>query len=196
MTTLQEIENLLDIEIGDTRLRNGKKIRDKNKYYYYADQYYIVMLTHGKWMIVEDCKQTRRLLRLHCWYKGYQYPQCSFEKRTKFWHQKFLTYEKGWVCDHINRHRYDNRSDNLRTVTVTKNNRNKTKDKRNTSNKQGLRIRVSKNGNHHYQSRINDNNGNRICKSFSSNVFGHDEAKRLATEWRKQKEEELGYMGD
>ena len=41
MATLQEIQDFLDIEIGDKRLRPGKKYKNKNKYYYYEDQYYI-----------------------------------------------------------------------------------------------------------------------------------------------------------
>ena len=34
MTSLNEIENFLNIEIGDKRIRAGKKYENKNKYYY------------------------------------------------------------------------------------------------------------------------------------------------------------------
>ena len=67
MATIDEIQNFLNIEIGERILRNGKKYADKNKYYWYEGQYYIVQLTKNTWMIAEDCNKTRQLLRLYCW---------------------------------------------------------------------------------------------------------------------------------
>jgi len=70
MATLNEIQAFLNIEIGDKRLKDGKKYKDKNQYYYYEQAYYIVKLTKDKWMIAEDCKKTRILLRNYCWCTG------------------------------------------------------------------------------------------------------------------------------
>ena len=67
MATLNEIQAFLNIEICDKRLKDGKKHKNKNQYYYYEQAYYIVMLTKDKWMIAEDCKKSRVLLRTYCW---------------------------------------------------------------------------------------------------------------------------------
>ena len=42
MTTLNIIEELLNIEIGDKVLRNGRIYNEKNRYYWYRNEYYIV----------------------------------------------------------------------------------------------------------------------------------------------------------
>jgi hypothetical protein len=190
MTTLQEIENLLDIEIGDTRLRDGKKIRHKNKYYYYADQYYIVMMTKGKWGILEDCKTTRRLLRLHCWCFNDRYIR-TFGKKGH-WHQRFLNYEDSLVCDHINHKTFDNRSDNLRIITQELNMRNCKVKKNNKTGINGIHYDQTA---HRWQAYIR-HDGKQYKSTFSVNKYGDDEAKQLAIEWRKQQEVEHGYIGD
>ena len=120
MATLQEIEKFLDIEIGDKRLRSGKKYDDKNRYYYYNELYYIVELTQGKWMICSDNRETRRLLRDYAWCYSHGYASTSIERKLKCYHQIYLNYEAGLVADHINRHTFDNRFENLRIVTSTK----------------------------------------------------------------------------
>ena len=66
MASLNQIEAFLNIEIGDKKLRDGKKRKNKNQYYYYEQSYYIVKLTKDKWVILEDCKKTRVLLKKHC----------------------------------------------------------------------------------------------------------------------------------
>ena len=68
MTSLEIIENLLDIEIGERKLRNGRKHPDKNQYYRY-DNYYIMKLTGNKnlWCIVDNTREMKKLLRLHNW---------------------------------------------------------------------------------------------------------------------------------
>ena len=137
MSTIDEIQNFLNIEIGERWLRDGKKKPNKNKYYWYEGQYYIVQLTQNKFMICEDCNTTRRLLRLHCWCFG-EYARTRINRKIKRWHQLFLTYEVGLVTDHINRMRYDNRADNLRIVTRSVNNRNITKRSDNTTGTQGV----------------------------------------------------------
>ena len=135
MTSLECIQNFLNIEIDNRRLRNGKKKHNKNCYYYYKDLYYIVKLSKDHWMIAEDNNKTRQLLRFYYWYSsthGY------VKTYSMYWHQAVLNYEHGLVADHINHNRFDNRMNNLRIVTPRENQRNKHISKANTSGKQGL----------------------------------------------------------
>ena len=50
MSTLNDIESFLNIEIGQRRLRDGKKYNNKNQYYYFENLYYIVKLTKDMWI--------------------------------------------------------------------------------------------------------------------------------------------------
>ena len=200
MATLQEIQDLLDIEIGDKRLRPGKRIPEKNRYYYYENSYYIVELTQGKWVICEDCRTTRKLLRKYSWRVApHGYALTNIERTTKCWHQLYLKYRKGLIADHINNKRFDNRHENLRVTTYAGNMRNKTKRTDNTSGKQGVsRAKQKKNGHtyHYWDARIVDNDGRVKVKLFSIDKLGDAEAKRQSIAWRRQKEQEFGYIGD
>jgi len=198
MASLSEIELLLDVELCDQVLRNGKKKADKNQFYYFRNQYYIVKLTQNKWMVIDDCKKSRKMLIKYCWYyatKGYA--GTNIEGNKKFYHQIALEYEKPNVADHINHKKFDNRSDNLRIVTQRENLRNTTKSKNNKSGKQGVSRYTNKKRNLHYWTvQINDNNCKLIQKYFSIKKLGEDEAKRQAIECRKQLEIQYGYIGD
>ena len=61
MTTLANIEALLNIQIGQRQLRDGKRKKVKNQYYWYEDQYYIIKLSKNMWMVAEDCRKTTQL---------------------------------------------------------------------------------------------------------------------------------------
>jgi hypothetical protein len=198
MTTLNNIESFLNLEIGDKRLKDGKKNKNKNQYYYYEQSYYIIKLTKDKWMIAEDCQKTRKLLKMHCWCTDKDgYARTNVDKATKFWHKLFFKYEEGLVADHINNKRFDNRLDNIRIVTTSENNRNKTISSNNTSGKQGIyNYTDKKTGLHYWRVDIIDNNGKRIQKQFSIKKLGNEEAKRQAIEIRKQLEIQYGYIGD
>ena len=195
MATIDEIQNFLNIEIGERRLRNGKKEPNKNKYYYYENQYYIVQLTKNRWVICEDCNKTRRLLRMYCWY-FHEYAKTRVNQKIKSWHQLFLTYEVTLVADHINRFKYDNRSDNLRIVSPSMNSRNVTKRKNNMSGTKGVCLDKTRENRYYWKAEITNNDGVRLDKKFSINKLGNDEAKRLAIEQRRIWEEEYGYLGD
>ena len=198
MTTLNNIEALLNLEIGDKRLKDGKKKKNKNQYYYYEQAYYIVKLTKDKWMIVEDCRKTRVLLRKHCWYSDTcGYARTNVNKSTKPWHQLFVDYETGLMADHINNKRFDNRIDNIRIVTASENNRNRTIRSDNTSGKQGVCHWTDKKNNLHYwKVQIRNNNHKNIEKFFSIKKLGDVEARRQAIEFRKQLEVQYNYIGD
>ena len=198
MTTLNNIEAFLNLEIGDKKLKDGKKKINKNQYYYYEQFYYIINLTNDKWMIAEDCNKTRKLLKKHCWstHKA-GYAHTNVDKSTKYWHKLFFNYENGLVADHINNKKFDNRIDNIRIVTVSENSRNTTINSNNTSGKQGVFYYTDKrNGLHYWKVIITDNNGKNKQKLFSVKKLGDDEAKRQAIECRKQLEIQYGYIGD
>ena len=195
MATLQQIENHLNIEIGDKKFRNGRKYPNKNRYYRF-DDFYVVSLTQGKFMIIDNDRKNRKLLRKHCWRVNtiHLYAQTNVKthgKTTKKFHQLFLNYEIGLVADHINRCRFDNRFENLRIVTYQENNRNKTKQSNNTTGISGVR-RVKKHV-PYYEANICNNENTRISKSFNINKLGEEQAKRLAIAQRKAWEQEFGY---
>jgi len=197
MASLNEIEAFLNIEIGNKRLRDGKKYKNKNQYYYYEQAYYIVKLTRDKWMILEDCRKTRELLNKYCWSFDHGYAKTRFNKTTKKFHQLFLNYDSDLVADHINNKRFDNRIDNLRIVTPQENCKNKTKPSNNSSGKQGVNFNTDKKtGLQYWRVEIVDNNSKKITKRFSIKKLGNDEAKRQAIACRKQLEIQYGYIGD
>jgi len=198
MTTLNNIEAFLNLEIGDKKLKDGKKYNNKNQYYYYEQAYYIIKLTNDKWMIAEDCQKTRKLLKKYCWRIDKDgYARTNVDKSTKKWHQLSHQYEDGLVADHINNKKFDNRHDNIRIVTSSDNSRNKTVRSDNTSGKQGVYHYINKrNGLHYWRVNITDNNGKSIYKYFSFKNLGNEEAKRQAIECRKQLEIQFGYIGD
>lgn len=197
MATLQEIQNHLNIEIGERRLRPGKKKPTKNRYYYYEDMYYIVELTQGKWVILSDSREVRVLLRMHTWYfgsDGYATTNVLVDdgKKTKIFHQLYLNYEAGLVCDHINRYRFDNRFENLRIVTYRENNRNRTKQSNNTSGYTGI-IETIMNRNQYFVVQIKNNDNKNISKAFNINNLGREEALRLAVAKRLELTQQFGY---
>jgi hypothetical protein len=198
MTTLNNIEAFLNLEIGDKKLKDGKKYNNKNQYYYYEQAYYIIKLTKDNWMIAEDCQKTRKLLKKYCWHVGtYGYAQTNVDKSIKLWHQLFFKYEGGLVADHINNKKFDNRLDNIRIVSARENNQNMTIRSDNTSGKQGVLYSIDKrNGNNYWKVKITDNNQKRISKIFSIKKLGNEEAKRRAIVCRKQLEIQFGYIGD
>ena len=68
MTTLANIEAFLNIQIGARKLRDGKHKKNKNQFYWYEELYYIVKLTKDMWVVLEDCRKTRQLLRDYSWF--------------------------------------------------------------------------------------------------------------------------------
>ena len=197
MASLQQVQALLNIEIGDKRLHDGKKYKNKNQYYYFDQAYYIIKLTQDKWTVAEDCRKTRVLLRKYCWCSDRGYAKTRVNKSSKNWHKLYFNYEAGLVADHINNNKFDNRIDNIRIVTPRDNSRNLTKHSNNTSGKQGVsRWTQKKTGLHYWRVRIVNNDCKRITKRFSIKKLGDAEAKRQAIEDRKRLELQFGYIGD
>ena len=195
MTTIAEIEEYLNVETGDKKLCVGKHKKNKNQYYYFKDEYYIVKLSQDKWMIASDCKRTRRLLRLYTWIyvRGYT----RNRKDGLYFHREVINTDDDLIAHHVNRKPFDNRVNNLRKVTQVDNMRNKSKYSNNTSGKQGVsRLTYEKSGFEFWKVQIRDNDNKRIQKYFSIKKLGDDEAKRQAIACRQQLEQEYGYLGD
>ena len=200
MTSLQNIEEFLEIDLTQKQLRLGKKNPLKNRYYWFTKQYYIVQLSgNDNWCIMSSNQTTRDLLTEHVWRCGSGYAITDVRdedgnKTTQKFHRLAIDCADDMVVDHINRHRYDNRTDNLREVTSGENMKNITKRSDHTSGKNGIR-NTTMGKNNYWRAQISDN-GNRKHKCFSINKLGEAEAKRLAIEWRQQHEVLLGYIGE
>jgi hypothetical protein len=196
MAELEIIEQFLNINTDNKRLRDGKRKPNKNQYYYYTNQFYIIKLTQNKWVIANDDSTTRRLLRRYTWcIHPDGYAKTNIDHSTKFWHNLYLTYQKPNLADHINNKRYDNRIDNLRIVHQRENTRNKTKYKNNKSGKMGVSRDMIR-GCAYWKVRIRDPEGKLISKCYSVNKLGEDTAKQLAIEKRLELERLYGYIGD
>ena len=197
MTTLHKIEELLNIEIGDKVLRNGRVYNDKNRYYWYRNEYYIVNIGDDKWVIISSNDHTREMLDDNIWYccSGYAVANEGKGKSrtTAKLHRKLMHMDNNPLfVDHIKRNKFDNRLENLRIVTVEENNRNRTKPNTNTSGIMGIRKRQNR-----WITQINDNNNNKISKSFTINNNRTDEqCKQLAINQRAIWKQEFGYLGE
>lgn len=196
MADLEVIEQFLDVDTDTKRLRDGKKNKTKNQFYYFANRFYIIKLSRNKWMICSDDDNTRRLLRKYIWrVHPAGYAMTNIGKSTKCLHQVYLKYQSPNVADHLNNRRYDNRAENLRVVQPTQNMRNRTKSKTNTSGKQGV-SKCTMRGIEYWRAHIIDNDGKPIFRCFSINTLGDKAAKQLAIEKRLELERLHGYLGD
>ena len=200
MASLDIIEEHMGIDFANVRLRNGRKRHDKNQYYYFPHQYYIVNIGElNKWCIMTSNDKTRRLLDEHIWHAtppGYTRTTIQVDRKSKgiFLHRMIMDCPEDKVIDHINRCKYDNRVDNLRICTTAMNNRNMPRRKTNTSGITGVARVITTNGGYRWVAAIHDWNGNYLREGFSCTLLGEEEAKRRTVEWRKQKEKELGYI--
>ena len=197
MTTLHKIEELLNIEIGDKVLRNGRIYNDKNRYYWYRNEYYIVNIGDDKWVTMSSNETTREMLDDYIWrcLKGYAISEEGKGKLRTIvhMHRKLMHMDNNpLVIDHIKRNPYDNRLENLRIVTHQENNRNRPKQCNNTSGIVGIRKRQNR-----WVACINDNNNNKISKSFAINKNRNNEqCKQLALNQRELWKIQFNYLGE
>ncbi len=194
MASLEEIKEYLDIDINE-ELRDGKKHRLKNRYYYYRGKYYIVELSQNMWTILEDCIKTRTLLKDHIWCVLSNYTATNIGGTTKYYHQMSQNYTIG-VADHINGKKYDNRLQNIRICSQRENTRNRRLSINNTSQKGGVSIRKDKKDKCYWRMSITGNDGVRIDKYYSVDTYGYEESKQMAINERKRLEVLYGYIGD
>lgn len=198
MADLEIIEQFLNIDVDGKLLRNGKKKSNKNRFYYFRNQFYVVELSRDKWMVASDDDNTRRLLRDHVWCvnpKGYSVT--SIKRNGKYTTERFhrLIINAQDTGDHINNRPYDNQCTNLRDTTQRENCKNRIKARNNTSGKQGV-CRDTINGRHYWKVQIKDDTGKQISKYFSIAKLGDAGAKRRAIDKRIELEQLYNYLGD
>jgi len=163
----------------------------KNRYYNINNEYLIVEFKDNKYAVFSNDAKTIELLRDYVWHINSDGYSCN--SVVKRFHQNYLNYGEGLVCDHINRLRYDNRQNNLRIITHRQNTRNKTKRQSNTSGKNGVCFKTSTQS---WVATIRNNNNHQLYKSFSINHNGNAEAKQMAINQRLQWEHEFNYEGE
>ena len=195
MASLEEVQNYLNIDLTNRRLREGKKNLFKNRYYYYRNKYYIVELSQNMYTILEDCRITRRLLENYVWCVLNNYTATNIDKTTKYFHQLSQNYNIG-VADHINGHKYDNRLQNIRICSQRENTRNRRLAINNTPEKGGVSIRRDKKGKCYWRMSITTNDNVRMDKYYSVDIHGYEESKLMAINERKRLETLYGYIGD
>ena len=96
MADLNEIEEYLDIDITNKRLRHGKKKHNKNKYYWFRHRFYIIQVHGDKWFVMSSNDRTRQLLRNHVWSSNDRaYICCAINKKTKKLHRLLMSEPNG-----------------------------------------------------------------------------------------------------
>lgn len=191
MTSIEELKQKLNIEIGDRDINPGMCKPMKNRFYNINNIFLVIEFKNEKYAVFSNDMKTRELLSERVWYigpGGYMY-----NSTIGFFHQNYLNYERGLVCDHQNRCRFDNRQGNLRIITQQQNMKNKTKRTTNTSGKNGVSF---DNTRQQWCASIVNNEGVHLKKSFSINRYGDAEAKQMALDQRIAWEEEFGYDGE
>ena len=142
----------------------------------------------------------------HCGYKitrtcGSQSWAIRFKSRTAYVHRiiwQLLNGDisDGLVVDHIDGNPLNNNISNLRVITKAQNSRNSKVDKDNTSGIVGVNLHVdNKSSCSYWKAAYCDLTGKQICKYFSIDKLGSEEAFRLACEYRVQKINELNEQG-
>jgi hypothetical protein len=194
MATLNEIEEFLNIDTTEKPLYDGKKKKDKNQYYRYHGEYYIIKLTHEMWMIADDSLKTRQLLKNHIFHCGGEnYTSTRIGGYIIGWHRLSIDCDDNMIPDHINRKKFDNRTTNLREVTRRINARNMSIREDNKIGMRGIDICV-KNGYNYVRVQITDNKGERIERLFSIDKMNEDEAIRHAKMCRKRLQIQYNYL--
>ena len=126
MASLATIEEFLNIQLFFVRfLHRGMRKCMKNHYYRF-DEYLIVNLTQDKWMITDNTDRAFDMLENYTWYyENTGYARTRTDNTLKYYHQLSIDQEEGLETDHINRHKFDNRTINLRLVTHSDNLKNR-----------------------------------------------------------------------
>lgn len=200
MASLNQIELFLNIQIGDKVLRDGLKKKNKNKFYYYVNQYYIVQLNEDKWMILTTGERSIDILVEHIWGYSNGYAITNIDKgdskSTTSFHIKIMdmNMDNDMYVDHINIRTYDNRIENLRYATAQDNCRNKKK-RLNKITGNGI-YKSTQHNVKYWIASINDNNNHAINKRFSIKKLGDEEAKNQAIAQRQIWKNQFGYLGE
>ena len=120
--------------------QNGRKSKKFNEYKIIGDTVYVKLTNTGNTMICDAdiWEQAKK----YAWHENNRehYAETTNGKtgKKKKFHHLILPYKEGFVTDHINRNRLDNRRINLRYATHRANNLNKCMVKNNTSGVTGI----------------------------------------------------------
>lgn len=131
------------------------------------------------------------------------YSQVRIEKKLNLCHRVIWELHNGQIADgmlidHLDGDKFNNNINNLRLTTRQGNARNCAKRKDNTSGITGVNLLVNKNrsgSTTKYWCGSYFENGKYISRRFSIAKLGEEEAKRLAIEFRLNKEEEMNKTG-
>jgi hypothetical protein len=188
--------NIFNIDQDDINCwYKGLKYANKNRYFKVNDTMCVEM-TNELYMIVDNTREVRDILRENV------FCACVYAKTTgstvinevvkstlRSYHHLFMDYNSSELhCDHINRNRFDNRSENLRIVTCQENMRNRSKFKTNTSGTTGVFYFARGKS---WKAQIRNNENKQESKTFACKKYPN--AKDMAVNWRKDKEIEYGY---
>ena len=97
------------------------------------------------------------------------------------------------LIDHINQNGLDNRKNNLRIVNTQINNKNATVRIDSPLGIKGVTRELAY-GHYRYYMCIRDNSGKKINRSFSSSIYGEEEAFLMAVNTRLELELQYGYV--
>lgn len=129
-----------------------------------------IPLTKGKVAIVDDEDYVRLAkYKWHLFSRGYAARGIWENGKVKaiYMHREILNVESGFVTDHINGDRLDNRKENLRICSRAENNRNQKKDIRSKFEYKGIK---TENKGRTYLARISVNNKQIYLGSFPTQL--------------------------
>lgn len=170
-------------------LEGNEKV--KNIIYKRGEEYQCT-LTQDVIMLFDE--EDIRLVQSHIWYTNTGYACTKMiglngDSTTFRFHTMLIGYPpNGYVTDHKDRNRANNKNSNLRFVTIQTNALNKKTPKHNTSGMKGVTMNTAKSC---WVTTWTDENKVKGHKRFSITELGDEEAKRQAIEYRKMIETTL-----
>lgn len=148
--------------------------------------------SHGR---VRNCK-TGRILKAFDNQHGYLHVQLNQNGKIKTFRIHRLVAEAFCenpnnydTVDHQDKNKLNNYYQNLRFASSKMQARNTSLSRKNSSGIKGVSFHKAVNS---WIGQINDDNGNHISKGFSCNKYPN--AKQLAIDWRRQKEQDFSYQ--